>query len=413
MSRVPLSARRRPRAGLALVLLSAVPLGGACGGAKREAAARPTVVRVKVLTPETAATDVRYSATIQEHESVDLSFKVGGTVQRLLRIDAPGGARDIQEGDVVAKGDVLAELDTRDYQRDVDLASAHLERAQSEIPRAESSAERWHRELARLTALEGSGAVTVKQVDETRSQAEIADAELETARKSVSTAAVELRQAQDRLSDCRLIASLDGASVALKNVTVGEHVAANTRAFRVMDVRTVRAVFGVPDLMLAGASGGLHVALDQPLDVFVQAYEGERFEGRVTKIAPSADQETRTFLTEVTIDNAAGRLRPGMIATIRVGTERRSTLLPLTAIQRGSAPGETAVYVVVDEGGRKIARRRRIALGGVYDNQVEVLAANSDAKQGDAVVVTNAWRLDEGREVTILSNAESRESKVQ
>jgi len=386
-------------------LLAAAALGAGCGAATSVAAAKPTVVRVKQLRPERAASAVRYSATIQERESVDLSFKVGGTVQRLLRVTTPHGERDLQEGDVVALGAVLAELDRRDYERDLELASARFERAQSDIPRAQANAERWQRELARLLSLEGSGAVTGKQVDETRSQSQIADAELESAHKHAATAAVELRQAQDRLSDCTLVAPVDGACVAEKELAVGEHVTANTRAFRVMDVRTVRAVFGVPDLMLAGGSGRVHVALDETLNVSVQAYEGERFEGRVTKIAPSADPETRTFLTEVTIDNSAGRLRPGMIATIEVGTDRESTLLPLTAIQRGTTPGETTVFVAVEEEGRRIARRRRVELGGVFDNQVEVLEG-SEARAGDAVVVTNAWRLDEGREVAVLSVAE-------
>lgn len=401
--------RRRSRsAGRLGMVLGAAVLCGACGEPSVKAAPRPTVVRTKLLAPESSSTALRYSATIEERESVDLSFQVGGTVKRVLRVFTPHGERDIQEGDVVKRGDVLAELDTRDYERDVELARARLDRARSELPRAEANVERWQRELKRLVSLEGSGAVTVKQVDETRSQADIADADLDTARKQVATAEVELRQAQDRLADCTLVASVDGATVALKDIAVGAHVAANTRAFRVMDVRTVRAVFGVPDQMLAGTTGGLQIALDQQLDVFVQAYEGERFDGRITNIAPKADEETRTFLTEVTLDNSSGRLRPGMIATIRVGRERRATLLPLTAVQRGDAPGETAVFVVEGEGGRRIARRRRIELGGVCDNQVEVLAEGSEARPGDTVVVTNAWRLDDGREVAVLGTTDAR-----
>jgi len=247
--------------------------------------------------------------------------------------------------------------------------------------------------------------VTAKQIDETRSQSEVSDAELETARRSLATAEIELRQAQDRLSDCALCNPLEGATVARKTVRPGERVAPNVVVFRVMDVRTVHVVFGVPDRMLDASADAPHVALDQHLPVGLDAFENERFEGVVTKIAPAADAETRTFLVEVTLDNGAGRLRPGMIATIRVGAERESLLVPLTAVQRGAAPGETAVYVVVDEGGRKVARRRRVALGGVYDNQVEVVEGGSEVRRGDTVVVTNAWRLDEGREVAVLAAA--------
>jgi RND family efflux transporter MFP subunit len=405
---------RRPAArgiDAVLMLLALLALATACHRSAAPAAARPTIVRVKTLAPERASSSVRYSATIQEREAVDLSFQVSGTVASLLRVAASQGERDVQEGDAVAQGAVLAELDRRDYQRDVDLASARRERARSDIPRAQANAERWSRELARLKELENTGAVTGKQIDETRSQSEVADAELETAKRVLATSEIELRQAQDRLSDCVLKNPLEGASVAAKSVKPGERIVPNAVVFRVMDVRTVHVLFGVPDLMLHGSTGDLHVELDQRLPVTVQAFEGERFEGVVTKIAPSADPETRTFLVEVTLDNQAGRLKPGMIATIRVGAERESLLLPLTAVQRGGAPGETAVYVVAGEDGRTVARRRRVALGGVYDNQVEVLEAGSDVHRGDAVVVTNAWRLDEGREVAVVSAAVPEEGK--
>ena len=390
-----------PRAGLSWPVL--IALLGACAPPHPVGTAQPTVVRVKTLAVERAAAATRYSATIRERESVDLAFKVGGTVERLLRVAAAGGERDVQEGDVLTRGSVLAELDRRDFARDVELASARLARAQADLPRASANAERWQRELARLVALEGTGAVTGKQIDETRSQARIADAEVETSKQTVATAQVELRQAEDRLSDCTLRVPVDGACVSLKKIAAGERVARDAMAFRVIDARTVRAVFGVPDLMLAGATRDQNLTLERGLDVFVQAFEGERFAGRVTKIAPAADQQTRTFLVEVTMDNAAGRLRPGMIATIQVGSERTAMLLPMTAVQRGATPGATAVFVVSDAAGHAVAQRRGVALGGVFDNQVEVLAAGSEVKPGDTVVVTNAWRLDDGRAVSVLA----------
>ena len=93
-----------------------------------------------------------------------------------------------------------------------------------------------------------------------------------------------------------------------------------------------------------------------------------------------------------------------MVVTLITGRQESLILLPMTAIGRGETPEETTVFTIVDEGGRKVARRRRVVLGGVYDNRIRLMEAGARALgtqvgEGQTIVVTGAFRLTEGQEV--------------
>jgi RND family efflux transporter MFP subunit len=226
------------------------------------------------------------------------------------------------------------------------------------------------------------------------------------AQQQERAAQVSLDTAQDRLGDCFLKVPISAAVVVAKKVEPGERVAAYQSVFTVMDVTKVHVEFRVPDMLLgdeAHRTFSPKVSADDSLDVFVEALGWEKFIGIVTKIAPAADPATRTFLIEVTLNNprddahANGRLRPGTIASISIGHESQATLLPLSAIQSASRAGETCVYVLDGDA----VHQRRVVLGGVYSNGVEILPA-SDLKPGERVVVGGADRVSDNGLVRVL-----------
>jgi multidrug efflux pump subunit AcrA (membrane-fusion protein) len=150
------------------------------------------------------------------------------------------------------------------------------------------------------------------------------------------------------------------------------------------------------------------ISLGQKLPVTADAFEGRTLTGTVTKIAPEADEKTRTFLTQLTLTNqqvAPGQplLRPGMIVSVRVGgqLDRQVMLLPTAAIHQGKSRDELMVYELVTENGRDVVRSRKVALGGVYNNQVEVVAAGSEVQAGSRIVVSTAERLADGLSVRV------------
>jgi multidrug efflux pump subunit AcrA (membrane-fusion protein) len=217
---------------------------------------------------------------------------------------------------------------------------------------------------------------------------------------------VLLDQANDDYANRQLIVPFDNATVAEKRIEPGERKAAHELAFRLIDISTVYVNFGVPDTMIgnpAVISSLERVYLGQQLPVTADAFEGRTLTGTVTKIAPQADAQTRTFLTQLTLANqeiAPGQpmLRPGMIVTVRVGAENDRTvmLLPMAAIHQGRSPDDLIVYEVSSEAGADVVRPRKVALGGIYDNQVEVLPAGSEVRAGSRIVVSTAERLADG-----------------
>lgn len=373
---------------------------GACNRPK--ATVGPVAVRTKVLANEPIDDLMRFSASVEPRQKIDLSFRVAGTVEHVYTVTVVENGRkvqrDAQVGDVIPRGAILAQLERRDYERDVQLKRSRLESAVAQRAYAE-------READRLTAAFDKGAASLAEKDDAVTRREMAIA-------FAHAADVEVRVAEDRLADTALAVPIENATIVVKKVEPNERIRENQAVFQIMDRSEVHAVFGVPDAMVSrvfpptaatapSSAPTAAVAVGQPIEVYVEALS-RRLVGRVSKIAPAADPKTRTFLTEVTVANAEGDVKPGMIATIKVGTKLPPVMLvPLTAIQAGTTADEFAVFCVVhnDDAGTTV-ERRRVSLGGVYNNQVQ-LKSESAVSPGDEIVITNAWRLTPGAQVRV------------
>jgi RND family efflux transporter MFP subunit len=396
---------------LIYLMIACLLLGAA--GCQKQPKNRDTAVpvRVKVLAPEEVVVSSRFSGSVEPLQTTELAFKLAGTVQSLYR--PPGLNRDVQVGDVLAKGTVIAELDEGDLRRAKASAEARVAQLEARVATAKDNLQIATRVLQRFNNT--SGSVSAVARDDAAAKRVAAAGELETAEHALADARVQLDQANDNYANRRLIVPFDHATVAEKHIEPGERKAAHELAFRLIDIATVHINFGVPDTMLGNpsllSSSVERVVLGQKLPVTADAFEGRTLTGTVTKIAPQADAQTRTFLTQLTVGNqeiAPGQpmLRPGMIVTVRVGSEhdRDVMLLPMAAIHQGRSPGDLVVYEMVVENGRDVVRPRKVALGGIYNNQVEVLPTGSDVKVGSKIVVSTAERLTDGITVRAMQD---------
>ncbi|MEK7867207.1 MAG: efflux RND transporter periplasmic adaptor subunit [Planctomycetota bacterium] len=457
---VPRLAARPALVGLAVLLL----LG--CG--KEPVKPALPAVKARDLRLETISLGTRFSASVKPRVSMDLSFKVAGTVLSLHAVKTPSATRDVQAGDMLAKGTVIAQLETRDYEQARASAEAALGQAEASVKQTQAGVgqaqalgkqaeagllqakaklesvalelklaeQNWTRyqemspetisekeredamarrdqAAAEHAAMEQQVRVAEQQVHASSQQVLAAQQQARAAELQVASAKVALAAAQDRLADCSLQVPFEGATVAQVLVQTGERVAAGVPAFKLIDMSTVHVAFGVPDIMLGEPATGDSIRIGDRLDVAADAFPAERFTGTVTRIAPIADANTRTFLTELSLENPKGpqhpqgRLRPGMIVRIRVKKDAQALLLPMTAVQRGAAPGEMVVYVVTGPDTGAQVSRRRVVLGGLYDNQVEVLAG-SEVREGDRIVTAGASLVNEGQSVRVILEVEER-----
>jgi RND family efflux transporter MFP subunit len=178
-----------------------------------------------------------------------------------------------------------------------------------------------------------------------------------------------------------------------------ERIAENTAAFTLLDEGELKVAFGVSDALIRRLEPG------QRVQILSDVFRERVFTGRITSIAPLADDATRTFAVEVTIEEPEG-LRPGMVVTVDLGTTAEAWRLPLPALQRGRGPADVVVYEVVADGdGQAVARRRRVVLDGLSDDRVRVRTgpdAGTELRPGARVVVAGADRLVDGQPVRPL-----------
>jgi RND family efflux transporter MFP subunit len=292
-----------------------------------------------------------------------------------------GGMRNIDQGDWVKKGTVLAVVRQQDYLDKVQQAKAQVDRSQAEYEKAKLT-------FDRVSALYASQSATKPDYDS-------AQAQLARTTASVSGAKAQLSEANVALGYTSLQAPFDGWIVS-RNVDVGSLVGPATNGFTLADTRSVKAVFGVPDISMN------RVRLGQRLSISTDSFP-QPFDGRVSAISPAADPKSRVFSVEVTILNPHDRLKSGMVASLAIeGAQLPQSVLavPLSAVIRdpGTANG-FAVLVAEGGGDTQTARLRPVELGDIYGNMI---AAKGGLNAGESVITTGSSLVKNGEKVRII-----------
>jgi RND family efflux transporter MFP subunit len=432
-----------------LLIASGVQLG--CSSQAETKAGQPKPVKAKAVEKFSTGGAARYSASIKPDMQVDLAFKVGGYVESIARVrDASGQWRDIQAGDHVRRGAVLARVRQSDYQAKVDQArsqqneastglesnrsqlkeaQAAVEASRAQLAQSEASLEHARLEFERAKKLFDAESITKSdydaakaQYDSALAQVNAAKAQLNASLEKVNTAKAQISMTQARiktaaaqtaeasipLGDTELKASMS-AVLLQRKVEVGTLVAAGTVGFTLADTTNVKAVFGVttnvkavfgvPDLALRS----LH--LGDTLNITTDAVAGTEFPGHISRISPSADQNSHVFEIEVMIPNPTDLLKPGMVASLEVieggaaGLET-AVVVPLTAIVRSkNNPTSYAVFVIDESTGQQIARLRDVSLGETVGNTVTVTGG---LQAGERVITTGATLVADGEQVQVI-----------
>ncbi len=324
----------------------------------------------------------RYSASIVPYAQVDLAFQSGGYVDRIRQVKSPsGGMRNIDQGDYVQKGTVLAVVRQQDYLDKVQQANAQLARSQAEYEKAKLT-------FDRTSALFASQSATKPDYDSAKAQ-------LDSTAASVSGAKAQVSEANVALGYCELKAPFSGW-VVKRSIDLGTLVGPATNGFTLADTRSVKAVFGVPDTSMDRVKLGQHLSIST--DALAQ-----QFAGRVSAISPSADPKSRVFSVEVTIENAKEQLKSGMIASLALsGAQLPQAVLaiPLSAVIRD--PGRVdsfAVMVAEGSGETETAHLRPVELADTYGNMI---AAKGGIAVGERVITTGVSLIKDGDKVRVI-----------
>ena len=356
---------RHPVRRLALMLLLASPtlLATACGDADAEGqrgpggpgGMPPTPVEVGPVELGSIARSVSVSGVVEPIRTIGVNSQLPGA---LLSVN-------VQEGDRVERGAVLARVDDRELQAQLLAAEANFQVAEAAYERAQQLRER--------------------QV--------ITLPEFERERTAYASAAAVLDQLRARVGYAVVNAPISGV-VVQKNVEAGDVVGANARLFSLADVSTMVARVGVSELDVVALGPGDEVVLQ------LDAFPGRVLSGRIRRVFPSGDPQTRLVPVEVELGPDAKALaRPGFLARISfaLGARDDVLLVPASAIVSGSG-GAPAVFVV--ESGR--AARRTVQTGLTSEGRVEIVSGLS---ADESVVITGATTLRDGMEVRVVGGA--------
>jgi RND family efflux transporter MFP subunit len=393
---------------LAAIFPAAILALSGCGHEKHAVIAAAAVPVQTALVEEVVVdTSTHYSATIEPDTTVEMAFKVDGYVESLLKV----GGRNVQIGDFVAKGAVLARVRQSDYRAGLDASRAQalqvaegIQVATWQLSQAEAMYTKASLDADRATALYQEKALTKPDYDAARAQLDSTRAQVEAARKNVEVQRnlLETAKAQERSStiifeDTALVVPMS-AVVLDKRVEPGTLVGRGAPVFRLGDVSTVRMAFGVPDTLV------IKMALSAVLPVHVDALPDSSFHGRIREIAAAADPSTRLYRVEVAIPNVKQQLKAGMMGKVSVPGTQSATLLPAVAatalLRSPSDPNAASVFVVDGGSAKNLARLRSIHLGQFAGSRVTVLAG---LKKGEAVVTGGKQNLVDGALIRVTN----------
>src|ERR1700679_338015 len=258
-----------------IAMLAAAFMAGLTACKQQNAAETlPLPVHTALVQPVAMGNGAKYSASIVPYAQVTLAFQSSGYVDSIRQVKSPsGGMRNIDQGDWVQKGTVLATVKQQDYLDKVQQAKAQLARSQAEYEKAKLS-------FDRVSALFAAESATKPDYDS-------AQAQLASTTASVSGAQAQVSEANVALGYCSLQAPFDGWIVN-RNVDLGTLVGPATNGFTLSNTQSVKAVFGVPDISIG------RIRLGQHLNITTDSYP-QPFAGRVSAISPAADPKSRVF----------------------------------------------------------------------------------------------------------------------
>jgi membrane fusion protein (multidrug efflux system) len=334
-----------------LVAVKALQIGKMIGFAKTFVPP-PETISSAVAQEENWQDTLTAVGTIDPQNGVTLASEVAGTVTQIA----------VADGSLVAKGDLLLQLDTS------------TEEAQWRAAEAQTELSRLNAERTR-TLREGN----------TVSQSELDQAEATLKQNQANADVISATIAK------KTICAPFAGRLGIWRVNVGASLDARQALVSLQSLTPVYADFSMPQQALSQLKTG------QAVQVTCDAYPDEKFNGTLTAINPDLDTTTRSVAVRATFDNATQLLRPGMFVRVAVILPQAQPVLVVPATAILSAPYGDAVYVIEPQTTNGvtnlIVQQKFIRTGPAHGDFVSV---ESGLKAGDHVVTTGLFKLRNG-----------------
>jgi len=387
------------------VFVLAAALVAGCGS--QEAASESTVAAAAVEPPEAGVVhidpdlqkEVGIAVERVERRALPEVIRATGRItineNRTWRVGAVTEGRIVQlfarEGDMVERGQILARM----HSHDIHEARAEYRRAVAELDRLKANVAYARSVRDRTKRLYELKAASLQQLEQ-------AEAELNNAETALAHGEVELirtrthlesflgvpadvpenyRHDDENIYDLVPIAAPAGGTLLKRLITTGTVVAPSQELFVITDLSTLWMIAAVSEEHLS------KLRLGMPVRIYVQAYPGRAFRGKLTKLGTELDPTTRTIMARVEVPNEEGLLKPEMYATaeLELTDTREALFLPEVAVQEVDGAPTVFVRTAPDR-----FEPRQVTVAPASGGNVEVL---SGLRPGEEVAVEGGFLL--------------------
>ncbi len=354
---------------------------------------KPGAVTVAVQPVRTA--NMRHTAeftgTLLPKAQFVAAPNVAGRLERLL----------VNIGDTVRKGQLIAELDSREYAEQVEQARAELEVAKANVIECRSALTVADRDLSRSRQLREGNVVSQSELDKAEANFDACRAKHQVALAQVRQKEAALETAKVRLAYTRIHASWEDGD---QERIVGERFADEGATLKVGDpivsVVTLDPLLAVVNVIEREFP---LVRVGQTAEVLADALPGKIFNGRVARRAPVLQESSRQGRVEVLVPNTDGQLAPGMFARVRLGFAERNevTAVPVSAL--AVRDGRQGVFLADTEG--LLARFVPVSVGITEGEWAEV----TEPRLEGLVITLGQHLLEDGSAIVLPGGAGGQE----
>ena len=347
----------------------------------REGSGSPVAVAVAKATVGDIHVSIPALGTIAPIATVTVKTQISGQLQKIAFV----------EGQSVAAGDFLAQIDPRPYEAALRQMQANLHRDQALLVNARL-------DLKRYEGLLAENSIAEQQLATQKALVQQYEGSVEGDRAEAYSAALNLKYT-------RILAPISGR-VGLRQVDEGNYVTANDANGIVVITQSqpISALFSIPEDNTTTIMQRLHDGTTMSVEAYDRGDINKLAEGRVSAADNEIDAATGTFKLRALFDNQDGHLIANEFVNIRllVNDLRDQIIVPMAAVHRGAAGGSASTFVYRVNGDSTVTVRP-IALG-VADGENVAVATGLAA--GDSVVTEGGDRLRDGAPV-LLPNARS------
>ena len=340
--------------------------------------------------PEPAiAISTKPVATREVRRTVEMVGTLGGWEEVTISNEAPGIIQQVvvDLGDKVKKGQRLVLLDPREAKLALAQADANLQAVKKALTQAQAEWRDADINLKRIKELHSEGIIATSQLDVAQTRFDAIEAQVRAREADIDRYQALVDFARKRLSDTEILAPIAG-EVRQRLVSIGEAVKEKTPLFHLVMTEPLKFQGTVPERFAPD------IKMEQPVDVQVEAFADRVFLGRVLRVSPAVDVQTRSLSLEVKVPNAQGMLKPGFFAKgqILTGVDLQAVFVPEEAVY--TFVGITKAFVVQDGA----VQERQIKTGSRREGWVEI---TEGLQNGEIVATSNLPQLYQGAKITV------------